>query len=169
MEEPQSNPHQNFPKKNNLKNKIEAYSLRLLLKRPYTKHKLEEKLKTKYPDNKEEIQEILIELENLKYLNDSEFALNYLEYRQKTSPRSIQLMRYELMKKGISKENIDSALSKLEIEDDVLCSQALDKKLKISNKTLSHKDKEKIYRFLQSRGFDWSSISKSMPIQNDNN
>jgi regulatory protein len=106
------------------------------------------------------VEEVINKLKKLGQVNDYEFALWWQEQRtrfKKTSPR---IIKAELFKKGVVKETIEDVLAKSEVDPFQLASEAAKKKL-IKFKNLNPKEfREKMGRFLASRGFDWEVVKK---------
>jgi len=98
-----------------------------------------------------EIDQVVKRLHDWKFIDDEEFAKTYVEFRSPSKPRSRRLLKLELAKKGIK---IEDNLENLESEE-VLAEKALNKK-----KTL--KSFGQAVRFLQSRGFSWKVIEKTI-------
>jgi len=142
----------------NEENTICDYALSLLSQRSYTIAQVKEKLLTRFPEYEPLIEKTLFELKEKKLLDDKKFAIQWLEYRISTAPRSEFLLKYELKQKGILKEDIEEALEELGLDDLALAKQAAEnKKLSLVNLT-PKKQQEKIMAFLKSRGFSWEVI-----------
>ncbi|PIP74614.1 MAG: hypothetical protein CO135_01745 [Candidatus Levybacteria bacterium CG_4_9_14_3_um_filter_35_16] len=119
------------------------------------------KLKTK----DETIDSIIKKLKEHRFLNDEEFARLWIESRLKYKPRSISLIKRELLLKGVDKDVIDAQISNLQftISNELENAQKL-----IIRKIERYKDlsKQEIYqklgRFLAGKGFNWDTIKKSI-------
>lgn len=118
--------------------------------------------------DKEQISELVIEslIEKLKekgLINDLEFAKAWVEARRKSKQKGKVALKSELIQKGISRDIIEDIFSNESIEEsnneDVLASQALEKKLKAWQSLSEVEFKKKAYEFLSRRGFDYSTIS----------
>lgn len=106
------------------------------------------------------IGQIIGKLKKYKYLNDVEFAKWWVRSRIRSNPKSAIALKIELIKKGIDREIIDSALELL--PDQLLIAQKIvDKRLRkwriLSNLEL----KKKVYQYLASRGFQ-SEVAKAV-------
>ncbi len=135
------------------KDKPLKYAFRLLSIRLRSNKELKERLKRKFPD--EEIEKTMDKLKKWGYINDKEFANAWIKDRLKNNPKGKFLLIRELQKKGIESEIIENVLQKLypsEKEKELAEKIALkkwDKDRKIEEK----KRKERLYRYLLSRGF----------------
>lgn len=112
----------------------------------------------------EEISEVVIEslIHNLKQkglLDDLNFAKSWVESRRRSKYKGKNILKLELMQKGISREIIDQVL-----EDDYeggqseesLAKAALEKKAKVWKNLPELEFKKKSTEFLIRRGFDYS-------------
>lgn len=104
------------------------------------------------------IQKITQRLLDSKLVDDSEFTRWLVESRSRSRPRGKRLLTQELKSKGIDLSTIDHELSVMDNSEPELAFQAVKKKLSLWSH-LSQKDaRQKIIRFLQSRGFSWAAI-----------
>ncbi|MBI5413960.1 regulatory protein RecX [Candidatus Peregrinibacteria bacterium] len=122
--------------------------------RNHSEDELRRKLLKKFRGAENEIEIVFRELFDQKLLNDKIFAEEYLRYRTETSPRGKSALRSELRKKGVSSEIIDAALLNVSDEDEHDFAKKLtEQKLKFMSPNLEKKKKkEKLFRFLHSRG-----------------
>jgi regulatory protein len=113
-------------------------------------------------NEKEEIRDqVLKYLQDNKFLNDSEFAKAFVNYRLRSNPRGKFLLKKELQVKGISKDIIEKVLASISENDNL--QNALDLAHKKANRlkeTDKFKKKAKIQRFLSSKGYSWEIITK---------
>ncbi|MBQ4301008.1 MAG: regulatory protein RecX [Lachnospiraceae bacterium] len=94
------------------------------------------------------------------YLDDERLAKSYIRFYQDT--RSRNRIKQDLMKKGISKDVIESSM-----EDEYTNSQSelirkLLQKRHYNPDEATYEERAKMYRFLMGRGFTSSDISKVM-------
>ena len=103
---------------------------------------------------------ILASLCEQALINDEEFADLWVESRQSTNPRSITLLKHELLSKGISKNIAERILKELN-DDDNAYRAALR-----HSKRLHHLDcktfSRKMWGFLTRRGFTDCTIRKTV-------
>ncbi len=98
--------------------------------------------------------EAVEKLKNYGYLNDQYYAKTYAEMLNKTKGKLY--IKQQLKAKGISAEIIDN----LNLQDDeTSCKEICIKWLKNKSLPLEKKDKEKLFRFLLSRGFGYETIN----------
>lgn len=110
--------------------------------------------------DREELSEIVIELliDKLKQrdlINDERFAKEWVESRGKK--RGIQVLKGELMQKGIDREIIEEVISRQSsaISQEEIAEQALDKKMKSFSFLDEIIFKRKATEFLMRRGFSY--------------
>ncbi|MEG2338383.1 MAG: regulatory protein RecX [Clostridium sp.] len=136
--------------------KIEAYNkaLDIVSYRDVTSKEVKNKLSKKgYSDDV--IEYVIEKLHNYNFINDEKYAINQTTYLEKYKKQGKNKIIYSLKQKGISKNIIDN----LDFDEEIEFNSAkslLEKKLK----TLENdpKKKEKIYRYLCSRGFSSSIV-----------
>jgi len=92
------------------------------------------------------------ELKAIGYLDDTRFALKYINDRIRTKALSRRAIAFELQRKGLDPEIIEKALSEFEIDDfEVALREA---KRKFGKYDMSdEKTAQRVYRFLTQRGF----------------
>lgn len=118
----------------------------------------------KIPANPEDITKIIQKLTELGYLNDEDFARIYIGSSLRRKPQGLRMLQMNLRQKGIDESTFATALKLASVENQFdesdLAQDAADKKLKTLSKLPPNKQKEKLYRFLASRGFSMDSIMK---------
>jgi len=124
------------------------------------------KKKESSPDPKENnglVENIINKLRSLKMTNDEEFAKWLIESRRGSRPKGKMAIEMELSRKGIDREIVHKLLNN-STEDKIseleLAKRALGKKaekllLINDDKKASLKEKDRLLRFLLSKGFNW--------------
>jgi regulatory protein len=129
----------------------------LLSIRMQTEHELWEKLGKR--SEKTDIYRVVLRLKELGYVDDTKFANLWVESR--SNSRGPNLLRTELIKKGIKKDVIDSSLAsfdkELQIQAAVHAIQSKDK----PNLTPDERFK-KLGSLLARRGFSYDVIKKAL-------
>ena len=138
--------------------KANNYALKFLAYRQRSKKEIIDKLAEKGFEDKF-IENTLVYLKNYDLVDDLEFARSFAKDKINLNKQGPQKIKYELYKKGISKEIIEKVLD----EDDNEYNRALE----LAKKKLpSYKndDRNAIYRklggFLQRRGYSYECVSK---------
>lgn len=113
--------------------------------------------------DREPVGDLLIDLviERLKQkelVNDKVFAKSWLQARQKSQKKGLQLIKSELFNKGIDRETVEEVMaeSKTQGEDEYsLARQSLDKKSRIWRNLAGAELRKKGLEFLVRRGFSY--------------
>ncbi len=168
------------------KAKTIEYALNFLSYRPRSEKEIYQRLKKYFQKSKTTVvdlwkteterekllNEILTFFKKRNLLNDQEFALWWVQQRNQFRPRGKRMLFAELFKKGIKKEIIQETLESSEQsqKDAKNAFNLAQKKLKaLRKKTLPPKFKkqilrEKLGRYLTSRGFDWPTIKETLKV-----
>jgi regulatory protein len=139
-------------------------ALRFLSYRTRSEKEVRDKLRTKQIEP-QIIEKIISKLKDKRFINDEEFARQWIENRSRFKPRSLRLVIMELKQKGINDEIIgivthDSGIS---INSDLeqarrLVEKRIDKLINLSKQEIY----QKLGRFLASKGFNWATIKKAI-------
>lgn len=141
-----------------------AYSF--LAYKPRSKKELIKKLKQKKISDRI-IEDIIELLERQKYLDDKIYAKSYLEDKLINKPIGKRLARMKLFEKGIDKNLIDSTLEEnySDNKEYELAAKLLEKyEKKVKFKDIKDK-KNKCYRYLISKGFDFETAGRLLNIE----
>lgn len=130
------------------------YAIRSLLHRRQSEHQIREKLAKRFPDADPE--PVIERLKELNYLNDQALSEAWVNYRSITSPRGKYALQRELQLKGVQRDDLEKALKDYD-EMALLRELAAQKWPKISANN-HYKKREKLMRFLVSRGFTISDV-----------
>lgn len=105
------------------------------------------------------IDAVVEKLNELKFLNDEEFAKAWIESRQKNKGKSKFVLKNELRLKGLNNELIEQVLK--EAQEDFETAGILFERKKDKMKGLSPEEfKKKMGSFLQRRGYSWNIIGR---------
>ena len=105
-------------------------------------------------------------LEGYGYLNDKYYAQNFVKAKQ--NQKGKMYIVSSLKQKGVSDDIINEVLQDFATEQDVVIELA-QKYLK--NKVIDDKTKEKLFRHLISKGFEFGEVNSAIKtvLKNDNN
>lgn len=158
--------------------KIFEYSLNLLSRKRYHSVELSKKLRVKYPGMEREIQETIKKLTRLQLINDKEYVRLYIADSILRKPQGRYLISQKLKRKGIAEPEFEQQPDLQNIDEYELAKKAIIKKLKTikpaKQDTTSYREssyehsnqknkiREKMYRFLSSRGFKPSVITDTI-------
>ena len=127
-------------------------ALRLLARRPRSRHEIDDALKQAdySPDIREQVITRLVEMD---YLDDRAFARWWVDNRTEFSPRSIRALQQELYQKGISQAVMAEVLAQL---DDETLAVAAGRQRAYRWQHLPRADfDKKVLGYLQRRGFSY--------------
>lgn len=140
-------------------NKVNTYAFNLLSYRQRSEQELIGALQRKGFDE-ESISNTLEYLKENKYIDDVYFAKCFIADKQNLNGFGTQRIKYELIKKGVSKDIIQSQLIIDEDEEYQMALEIGEKKMK----SFKNDEKDAIYRklggFLQRRGYSYDIVSK---------
>lgn len=137
-------------------------ALYLLKDSSKTKRQIIDKLKKDYyPENI--IERTIAFLERYNYINDYDFAVNYIE--KSIASKSILRIKNDLYIKGISKFKVEEAFMQLNICEDESIIRFIEKKIHRYNLE-DPKDKLKFYGLLQRNGYRYDTINKVLSRRN---
>jgi len=124
--------------------------------------KLDQYAKRRHIEDSSLIRRVLDRLIELRYLDDEQYAEDYVATRVKFKPRGKFLLTKELKSKGISPDMLEKVLNKSPIDELDMALQTLQKKEKQWGDLSHFKRKEKAFRFLATKGFDTDTIYKTV-------
>jgi len=128
-------------------------SLGLLNSRARTRKELEDALKRK-SFSPEAIAGCLDRLKNHRLIDDTAYAARYADQKVTYQRKGSRLVKQELLRRGVSKNDVDEALSTLDGETERASALALARKRWPSVKGASRREREyKLMAVLQRRGF----------------
>jgi regulatory protein len=137
-------------------------ALNLLARKRYSEAELKKKLFSKKIGAPEEVEKAVIRLKEIRYLDDLDFAQLFIGDALRRKPQGVKLLRKGLVKRGIPKTTIVQAFQKKSIDELEFAQLALKKKQKLLSTIPLPEQKEKLYRFLVSRGFGDEVIFKTL-------
>jgi SOS response regulatory protein OraA/RecX len=141
------------------------YACRSLARRRLTVHEIRQKLQKRFPDFPDESEEIINKFLKLHYLDDAEYVRLFIKDQLARKPQGLRNIQYKLRQKGLSKELIENNLKGEETDELELAKQAVAKKLKTLKASSPLQKKQKLFRFLASRGFKPDAIIRAIKAQ----
>lgn len=165
---------------NKQQQKLLGYSYDLLARRRYTIKQMITKLDTANqksldPLAENFLQEILEHLVKSNFLNDKQYAEFYIDSQIRKKPIGKLKLKQQLNIKGIPKDIIEQALNTADLNETQLAQAAILRKLGLSKLTaanspnqqfnlpkLNLNQKQKLFRYLQSNGFNSGAIFKAL-------
>jgi SOS response regulatory protein OraA/RecX len=111
---------------------------------------------------KEDIEAIIARLKVYKFLDDEEYATLYIRDHSQRKPQGLMMLKMNMMAKGLSKEIIARALESASYDEFNQARAAAIKKLQTLTRFPVRQRKEKLTRFLASRGFSSGAIAQAL-------
>jgi regulatory protein len=133
-------------------------AFRLLGLRDHSSHELGRKLSLRGFDFSH-IAAAIAECERLHYLDDRKFCERVVQHQRRKGYGIYKILQI-LEKKGLSPALSDACLERCKINQATDCRRVLAKKLKSNTPGERQATKEKLYRFLKSRGFASAIVLK---------
>ncbi|MDA3978711.1 MULTISPECIES: recombination regulator RecX [Gallibacterium] len=134
-----------------------AYVLKLLAIRDYSEYELRCKLQAK-AFSEQEIEDVIEKCQANNWQNDFRFCEHFLLSRVQRG-YGLQRIKQEMQQKGIQNEVFQHVLAQSEIDWFALAEQVLSKKFPDYAEIQDLKIKQKMWRYLYSRGFNQEEIS----------
>jgi len=141
---------------------------RFISYKPRTLKEVSDKLKAKGFQS-DLVSKVVEELKNYGFINDLEYARNFVLNKSRSKTLGELALRRELLSKGISSEIVDEVLSEREnlideFEIALDLAQGKLKQIKSLKKRKKGRDeyKRRIYEFLLRRGFKFETINRVM-------
>jgi regulatory protein len=137
--------------------------LNLLKSRDYTKRQLEDKLKQGwYPDN---VIDIAVEyVASYGYVDDIRYAVSYIGHAGMS--KSTKQIKNDLLRKGISKEDIEAAYEHCESMESLTSQESIIEKLlqkkHYDRENATYDERQKVMGFLYRKGFSLEEIYKAV-------
>jgi regulatory protein len=141
--------------------KLKDWALGLLSQRSYTCAKLSDKLRQRAKKLKispDSIPAVIDRLIELKLLDDLKYCRNWVEDRNRMRPRGQYMLTQELRLKGVAKDVLDQFWAEREPLDELALAQQLVDKKKPRLRGDERQIREKLYRYLASKGFGHTVI-----------
>lgn len=140
-------------------------AMNLLQKKTYTEKQLRDKLAEGFY-SEEIIQKTVDYVKSFHYINDYQYALDYLTYHAEN--KSLKQIEQELYRKGIRKEVYLQAKAEWEESGEKQDIQKMIQRLlekKHYQKDCDNKEKQRIYAFLLRKGYHTDDISRAMQLE----
>ncbi len=135
--------------------KLRARSLEWLLNRPHSTREFKDYLYRKKADA-ELLESLVREFTEKGYLDDVKFAEWFIDLQARRN-KSRRAIRAELLKKGVSGEQLEEVLAKNDIDETRALVELVAKKQKLSR---YKNDSQKLKQYLVRQGFSYEMINR---------
>ncbi len=145
-------------------NKIYSHALKYIGFKSRTEKEVSNYLQgKKYPE--EQIQQVIQLLKEANFLNDAQYAENYVKERITLNPKGKKMLAYELKLKGIEHNIIEKSLEQLDNQLELeLAYQLLIKQSRSSRNEDWNKLRNRLGGYLQRRGFSYSITTQALDL-----
>lgn len=127
----------------------------------YLRKKAQIYKKDKNEDAKQVIEQVLVRLKELEYIDDHAFVQWWIEQRSSRKPKGVRAIELELLRKGVSKDIIDTYTSQIDNDEQVRIAKTYIKNKEYKLKKLTgYEKKRKIFQILFQRGFSSEIINQ---------
>lgn len=147
-----------FIKENDRQN-AKSYLYNMIARKARTTKEAKDRLYEK-GYHKDAVDYAIASVSSYGYLDDEEYAKNYVENAMRS--KGGYRVRRELQLKGVSDESIAEALLEMDSDSEFDSAYELAKKYLKSKDVTDEKVKEKLFRYLVSRGYGYDSVKKVM-------
>ncbi|MBQ8178515.1 MAG: regulatory protein RecX [Clostridia bacterium] len=147
-----------FLKENDRQN-AKSYLYNMIARKARTTKEAKDRLYEK-GYHKDAVDYAIASVSSYGYLDDEEYAKNYVENAMRS--KGGYRVRRELQLKGVSDESIAEALLEMDSDSEFDSAYELAKKYLKSKDVTDEKVKEKLFRYLVSRGYGYDSVKKVM-------
>ena len=125
--------------------------------RPHSENEIRQFLKTR-GGSEDNIERVIKRLKQIEFINDSRFAKDWVENRSDFRPRSKRALTYELKRRGIQQDIIDSTLEN--IDETKLAYKAAKKQVRKIRTTEWVIFRKKMFGHLARRGFNYATCAQ---------
>lgn len=149
-----------MPDRNEFK-RAKSRAFKYLSYRDRSRHEMADYL-AKKGFSRDIVEETILYLKNLNYINDERFVLNWGKARIKSKRVGKQRLRQELLGKGVAEKEVSRALHTLysDIDEFQLAQSCVEKKSWSFRNIDADTKKRRIAQFLQRKGFPGDIILK---------
>ncbi len=131
-------------------------------RRDHSKHELETKLKQK-GYQQIIIKRVLERLTELGFIDDQKFTGAFIQSQLRRKHFGKHRLIQALRQKGISRDEINTAISQTDLEAENHCKISAEKKInQLRRETDPVKKKQKLIAYLMRQGFEWEIIQKTL-------
>ena len=110
--------------------------------------------------SRQSIEAAIVRMREWSYINDEEFARQWVESRESHRPRSSRLIKRELTVKGIEAETAERIVEAAGIDDHAVALDLAQKWLPRLEKEDRQTQRRRLTGYLQRRGFGWDVVRR---------
>ena len=145
---------------------IKESALNMLARREHSQSELRQKLVSRFKEQAEEVEDILLQLIAENYQSDKRFCESFIHFRQQKGYGKMRITS-ELRQKGIDSELMEASFNLVEVDWFELAYKL--KRAKFGDAVSNdYKTRAKQYRYLQYRGFSSDQINYAIQEDSQN-
>ena len=139
-------------------------AIRLLAAKPRSVGELRERLLEKSWTNSHIVGEVLLKLEEYKYLDDKQYAKDLAASRLRQRPQGKRKLKQTISQKKLDKETVDEVITYAfeRMPETELVETAIEKRIRLKGVPESREDLKKFYDHLLRQGFSYDLIISKM-------
>jgi regulatory protein len=139
-------------------------AIRLLAAKPRSVGELRERLLEKSWTNSHIVGEVLLKLEEYKYLDDKQYAKDLAASRLRQRPQGKRKLKQTISQKKLDKETVDEAITYAfeRMPETELVETAIEKRIRLKGVPESREDLKKFYDHLLRQGFSYGLIREKL-------
>ncbi|MFI3116057.1 MAG: regulatory protein RecX [Clostridia bacterium] len=135
-------------------NRALATSFRILSKKAYSRHEIEQKL-IKFEYDEDVVQNVLIKLDEMKLIDDEDYAELLIEGYARRGYGRLRI-KEELYKRGVPSDILKEKMLEYEVDFDIIIKYF---ERKLANRDLEYKEIEKAKAYVYRKGFTFDEVN----------
>jgi len=139
-------------------------AVRLLAAKPRSVGEMRERLLEKSWTNSQIVGEVLLKLEEYKYLDDKQYAKDLAASKLRQKPQGKRKLKQTISQKKLDKETVDEAIDHAyeKTPETELIETAIEKRIHLKGVPESREDLKKFYDHLMRQGFSYGLIREKL-------
>jgi len=139
-------------------------AIRLLAAKPRSVGELRERLLEKSWTNSHIVGEVLLKLEEYKYLDDKQYAKDLATSKLRQKPQGKRKLKQTISQKKLDKETVDEAITYAfeRMPETELVETAIEKRIRLKGIPESREDLKQFYDHLLRQGFSYGLIREKL-------
>ncbi len=143
-----------------VRERITALALKILAARPRSESQLRERLIARPWARAELVDECIVKLKELGYVDDTAFARSYANYRLNAKPIGRSRVARELAGKRVARETIARALDSVfeDVDQGALIDRAIEKRIRTHGRPTDKAGEKRMFDYLVRLGFEYDLV-----------
>lgn len=143
-----------------IRERVTALALKILAARPRSESQLRERLMARPWARAELVDECIVKLKELGYVDDTAFAHSYANYRLNAKPVGRSRVARELAGKRVARETIARALDSVfeDVDQEALIDRAVEKRIRTHGLPSDKAAEKRMFDYLVRLGFEYDLV-----------